>query len=129
MCIQVVRVILIRTTKQITFCVEKALNVNLVIVCRVSIQEKVRSSPNGFIRNGNERERAGGGGGGEWGRERRARKRTGKKRRSTLNQRHRCADLPSPWRLTSTRTHSLPQSHLLHLQSPLFHKHFICWRR
>ena len=30
--------------------------------------------------------------------------------RSTLNQRHRCADLPSSWRLTSTRTHSLPRT-------------------
>ena len=30
--------------------------------------------------------------------------------RSTLNQRHKCADLPSSWRLTSTRTHSLPRA-------------------
>ena len=30
--------------------------------------------------------------------------------RSTLNQRHKCADLPSFWRLTSTRTHSLPRT-------------------
>ena len=30
--------------------------------------------------------------------------------RSSLNQRHRCADLPSSWRLTSTRTHSLPRT-------------------
>ena len=30
--------------------------------------------------------------------------------RSTLNQRHRRADLPSSWRLTSTRTHSLPRT-------------------
>ena len=30
--------------------------------------------------------------------------------RSTLNQRHKCADLPSSWRLTSTRTHSLPRT-------------------
>ena len=29
---------------------------------------------------------------------------------STLNQRHKCADLPSSWRLTSTRTHSLPRT-------------------
>ena len=45
-------------------------------------QEKVRRSPNGFVRDGNERVREpergwGGGGGGEWGHERRARKRTG----------------------------------------------------
>ena len=30
--------------------------------------------------------------------------------RSTLNQRHRCADLPSSWWLTSRRTHSLPKT-------------------
>ena len=47
------------------------------------------------------REREGGGGSGR-GHERRARKRTGWK--VTLNQRHKCADLPPSWRLTSTRT-------------------------
>ena len=30
--------------------------------------------------------------------------------RFTLNQRHKCADLPSSWRLTSTRTHSPPRT-------------------
>ena len=30
--------------------------------------------------------------------------------RSTLNQGHRCADLPLSWQLTSTRTHSLPRT-------------------
>ena len=33
--------------------------INLVIVCCVSIQEKVRRSPKGFVRNGNEREETG----------------------------------------------------------------------
>ena len=37
---------------------------NTVIVCCVSIQEKVRRSPKGFVRKGNERERGGRGGGG-----------------------------------------------------------------
>ena len=96
-------------------------NVNLVIclLC-VSIQEKVCRSPKGFVRNGNERER-----------ERERREREERERgggvagvtrdelenelagRSTLNQRHKCADLPPSWRLTSTRTHSLPRTELL----------------
>ena len=42
---------------------KKTLSLLLVIVCCVSIQEKFRRSPKGFVRNGNERERGGGGGG------------------------------------------------------------------
>ena len=77
----------------------------LVIVCCVSIQEKVRRSPNGFFRKGDERERVGGGGG-QWGHD----LENELAGRSTLNQRHRFADLPWSWRLTSTRTHSLPRT-------------------
>ena len=51
------------------------------------------------------REREGGGGGSGVTRDELQNEVAG---RSTLNQRHRCADLPSSWRLTSTRTHSLP---------------------
>ena len=55
-----------------------------------------------------ERERVGGGGGGSGvTRDELENELAG---RSTLNQRHRCADLPSSWRLTSTRTHSLPRT-------------------
>ena len=58
-----------------------------------------------------ERERRGGGGEGEGGsgvtRDELENELPG---RSTLSQRHRCADLPSSWRLTSTRTHSLPRT-------------------
>ena len=69
----------------------------MVIVCCVSIQEKVRRSPNGFVRNGNKRERVCvGGGGGRGGsgvtRDELENELAG---RSTLNQRHRCVDLPS----------------------------------
>ena len=73
------------------------------------IQEKVRRSPKGFVRNGNERERERGGGGRKWGHERRARKRTGWKVHIESKTQV-CADLPSSWRLTSTRTHSLPRT-------------------
>ena len=54
-----------------------------------------------------EREREGGGGGSWVMRDELENKLAG---RSTLNQRHRCADLPSSWRLTSTRMHSLPRT-------------------
>ena len=55
-----------------------------------------------------EREREGGGGGSGATRDELKNELAG---RSTLNQRHRCAvDLPSSWRLTSTRTHSLPRT-------------------
>ena len=84
--------------------------VNSVIVCCVSIQEKVRRSPKGFVRNGNEREREGGGGGGCRSAVTRDELENDLAERSTLNQRHKSADLPSSWRLTSTRTHLLPRT-------------------
>ena len=70
----------------------------------------------GFVRNGNERERERERerkrerGGGVGSRETSCENENGLAERSTLNQRHRCADLriPSSWRLTSTRTHTLP---------------------
>ena len=83
-----------------------SLSGSLVIVCCVLIQEKVRRSPKGFVRNGNERE-GGGGGGCRITRDELENELAG---RSTLNQRRKCADLPSSWRLTSTRTHSLPRT-------------------
>ena len=74
------------------------------------IQEKVRRSPKGFVRNGNEREREreGGGGGGAEVRSRETSSKTNWL--EGAHQRHKCADLPSSWRLTSTRTHSLPRT-------------------
>ena len=61
-------------------------------------QEKVRRSLNSFVRNGNERERqrerGGGGGGSGVTRDELENELAG---RSTLNQIHRCADLPSSW--------------------------------
>ena len=74
---------------------------------RVGCQEKVCRSPNGFVRDGNERKRGGGGGGSGVKRDEIENELAG---RSALNQRHRCADLPSSWRLTSTRTQSLPRN-------------------
>ena len=58
-----------------------------------------------------ERERGGeGGGGGEVAGVTRNELENELAGRSTLNQRHKCADLPPSWRLTSTRTHSLPRT-------------------
>ena len=65
----------------------------------LSLQEKVRRLPKGFVRKGNERMREREGGGGEGGsrvtRDELENELAGK---STLNQRHKCADLPSSWR-------------------------------
>ena len=81
---------------------------NLVIVCCVS---RKSSSFAKRLRQGweweRERERERGGGGSGVTRDELENELAG---RSTLNQRHRCADLPSSWRLTSTRTHSLPRT-------------------
>ena len=66
------------------------------------IQEKVRRLPKGLVRNGNEREREREGGGGSGvTKDELENELAG---RFTLNQRHKCADLPSSWRLPSTRT-------------------------